>query len=237
MVNVDTVHQRVLAIANKEQRGYVTPLEFNLLANQAQGEIFESYFTEMNQAKQAAANESEYSDAIKTLNEKMSLFKTRATLVITGSFFSYPGDMHKLGTVWYTENNLLENGVEAQEITEDELLDYYQSPLTKPNVSRPLFVRREEGIRIFSETTIVSGVSCSYIKKPAKAHWGYVVTPSATGTAGEALYNASASNNFELHASEETPLVMKILGLAGIVMQKPDLVAVGASGQTGQQKQ
>ena len=36
MVRVDTVYQRVLAIANKEQRGYITPLEFNLYANQAQ---------------------------------------------------------------------------------------------------------------------------------------------------------------------------------------------------------
>ena len=30
-VNVDKVYQRVLAIANKEQRGYITPQEFNLL--------------------------------------------------------------------------------------------------------------------------------------------------------------------------------------------------------------
>ena len=43
-ISVDTVYQRVLAIANKEQRGYITPQEFNLLANQAQIEIFESYF-------------------------------------------------------------------------------------------------------------------------------------------------------------------------------------------------
>ena len=34
-VSVDTVYQRVLAIANKEQRGYITPQEFNLFANQA----------------------------------------------------------------------------------------------------------------------------------------------------------------------------------------------------------
>ena len=33
-VSVDTVYQRVLAILNKEQRGYVTPQEFNLFANQ-----------------------------------------------------------------------------------------------------------------------------------------------------------------------------------------------------------
>ena len=43
-VNIDTVYQRVLAIANKEQRGYITPQEFNLLANQAQLVIFEQYF-------------------------------------------------------------------------------------------------------------------------------------------------------------------------------------------------
>ena len=40
-VSVDTVYQRVLAILNKEQRGYITPQEFNLFANQAQMEIFE----------------------------------------------------------------------------------------------------------------------------------------------------------------------------------------------------
>ena len=45
-VSIDTVYQRVLAIANKEQRGYLTPQEFNLLANQAQMDIFEQYFYE-----------------------------------------------------------------------------------------------------------------------------------------------------------------------------------------------
>ena len=43
-VNIDNVYQKVLVIANKEQRGYITPLEFNLLANQAQQDIFEQYF-------------------------------------------------------------------------------------------------------------------------------------------------------------------------------------------------
>ena len=47
-INIDTVYQRVLTIANKEQRGYITPQEFNLIANQAQYDIFEQYFYEMN---------------------------------------------------------------------------------------------------------------------------------------------------------------------------------------------
>ena len=44
MVNVDTVYQRVLALANKEQRGYITPQEFNLLADKAQKDIINNYF-------------------------------------------------------------------------------------------------------------------------------------------------------------------------------------------------
>jgi hypothetical protein len=35
-VSVDTVYQTVLSTLNKEQRGYVTPQEFNLFAEQAQ---------------------------------------------------------------------------------------------------------------------------------------------------------------------------------------------------------
>ena len=47
-VSVNTVYSRVLVLANKEQRGYITPQEFNLLANQAQMKIFESYFYSKN---------------------------------------------------------------------------------------------------------------------------------------------------------------------------------------------
>ena len=38
-VSIDKVYQKVLAFANKEQRGYITPQEFNLFADQAQMEI------------------------------------------------------------------------------------------------------------------------------------------------------------------------------------------------------
>ena len=40
-VNINTVYQRVQSIANKEQRGYITPLEFSRFANQSQLDIFE----------------------------------------------------------------------------------------------------------------------------------------------------------------------------------------------------
>jgi len=49
MISVDSVYQKVLAIANKEQRGYITPQEFNLFAKQAQLDILEQYFYDLDQ--------------------------------------------------------------------------------------------------------------------------------------------------------------------------------------------
>jgi hypothetical protein len=41
---IDNVRNTVLSILSKDNRGYITPMEFNLYADQAQKEIFESYF-------------------------------------------------------------------------------------------------------------------------------------------------------------------------------------------------
>ena len=74
-VNIDTVYQRVLAILNKEQRGYVTPQEFNLFANQAQQDLFEQYFYDINQFGRISGNDTEYSDMLTLLNEKINIFE------------------------------------------------------------------------------------------------------------------------------------------------------------------
>ena len=76
MVNIDNVYQKVLVLTNKEQRGYITPQEFNLYANQAQLAIFEQYFYDINQFGRVAGNENEYGDMLNLLNEKVSAFKT-----------------------------------------------------------------------------------------------------------------------------------------------------------------
>ena len=75
MVNIDTVYQKVLAIANKEQRGYITPQEFNLFADYAQKDIFEKYFYDVNQFKRVPGNSTDYSNMLNNLEEKISLFE------------------------------------------------------------------------------------------------------------------------------------------------------------------
>ena len=73
-VNVNTVYTRVLAISNKEQRGYITPQEFNIFANQAQMDIFEQYFYDLNQFIRLPGNSTVHADMVKMLEEKIDIF-------------------------------------------------------------------------------------------------------------------------------------------------------------------
>lgn len=74
MVNVDTVYRTVLLIINKEQRGYITPDEFNKTAAQVQLEIFNEYFEDLNQQIRVPDNDTEYSDRVKNLQQKNCYF-------------------------------------------------------------------------------------------------------------------------------------------------------------------
>ena len=92
MVNVDTVYKTVLYILNKEQRGYITPDEFNTLGTQVQLEIFEQYFEELNQQIRVPENDSEYANRVKNLDEKIDIFKRTGSAIYNTDYFYLPND-------------------------------------------------------------------------------------------------------------------------------------------------
>ena len=72
-INVNTVYQTVLLILNKEQRGYITPSEFNSLGTQVQLEIFEKYFEDINQQIRVPQTDTDYADRVENLDEKIAI--------------------------------------------------------------------------------------------------------------------------------------------------------------------
>jgi|TARA_R110000772_G_scaffold80005_4_gene171010 hypothetical protein len=285
-VSVDTVYQRVLAIANKEQRGYITPQEFNLFANQAQLDVFEQYFYDINQFNRVPGNDTEYSNMLDLLNEKISIFQKyqQSVSLDSSAIGTLPSDVYRLGTVMYTGATY---PIELDEISQSDVLDLEKSALTRAKLSRPYYTRQTKTtIKIYpsilsSSTAVVNGtisgatalvvdgqssnrsitvddtvtgtgvsgtvtvvslidqnnlvlsssqsisndvsltftpsVKCNYVDKPTTASFDYTIVN------GEALYNSTNSVDFELHESEETELVLKILELAGISIEDPQL--------------
>jgi len=97
---IDTVYQRVLALANKEQRGYITPQEFNLLAGKAQNDIFEMYFHDYKTALLSPGNQSKTSDDIDTIREKIAMHRVVGDSVTTEGVLGGGSQIHWLENVY-----------------------------------------------------------------------------------------------------------------------------------------
>jgi len=166
-VSVDTVYQRVLAIANKEQRGYITPQEFNLFANQAQLDIFEQYFYDVNQFVRAPGNDTEYSNMIDLINEKIAIFQKYQQSISTidsSGIATLPTDVYRLGTIMYTGGTY---PIELDEVSQNDVLDLEKAPLTRANLNRPYFTRQSKTtiklypLSLASSTAVVNGAISS----------------------------------------------------------------------------
>ena len=213
-VSIDTVYQKVLAITNKEQRGYITPQEFNLFADQVQMDIFEQYFYDINQFNRIPGNNTEYADMLTILEEKISIFKNIKLLNYQSPYYQKPREIYRVGS--------LETGYgEIEQVTHREYLTMSLSPLARPTLKRAVFVDTPLGFRVYP--TFTNNVHCHYIRKPKNATWGYSVI-------GEnALYDATKSQDFQLHPSEENNLIIKILALAGVSLSDPGLYQIASA--------
>ncbi len=217
-ISVDTVYKTVLLILNKEQRGYMTPDEFNKIATQVQLETFENYFESLNQQLRVPDNDSEYADRIKNIDEKIAIFKKYATATYSTDHFTLPADLYRLGTVVYKDE------IEAQLIQRNDLLYVNKSPLTKPTEKYPVYLYEDEKLYL-KPATIASDISVSYVKKPANVIWNFEIP------AGQNYYQyvANGSQDFELDPSEQPEVILKILLYAGVVIKDPQIVQVAAS--------
>jgi hypothetical protein len=212
-ISVDTVYKTVLLILNKEQRGYMTPDEFNKTATQVQLETFENYFESLNQQLRVPDNDSEYADRVKNIDEKIAIFKRYATAPYQTDHFTLPSDLYRLGTVVYKDE------IEAQLIQRNDLLYVNQSPLTKPTEQYPLYLYEDNKLYL-KPNDIISNISVSYVKKPADVIWNFEI-PS-----GQNYYQyiATGSQDFELDVSEQPEVIIKILLYAGVVVKDYNLV-------------
>ena len=215
MILIDTVYQKVLALANKEQRGYVTPQEFNLLADRAQKEIFENYFHDIKTAQMKPKNQTDYADDVEMIEEKLGDFIATITAWSSTPTFGLSGDIYKLISIQ-------RNGNEVTELNQKEILYTENNPLTAATLNRSVYVRSSGGgITLYPSPTGSESITLTYYRQPSSPSWGYIIVNE------KALYNSNQTTNFELHATEEELIVSRILQLAGIITMKPGIVEIG----------
>tara|TARA_B110000483_G_scaffold92826_1_gene114414 strand:- start:524 stop:1261 length:738 start_codon:yes stop_codon:yes gene_type:complete len=232
-INVNTVYQTVLMILNKEQRGYMTPTEFNTVATQVQLEVFEKYFDDLNQQLRIPQADTDYADRQENIDEKIAIFKTFGDALYTTdgslSYFELPiDDAYTEEVVFYRLGNVLYNDEKVvQRLDRHEFYYANQSRLTKPTTINPAYLYENQKLFV-KPTSIIDKIKVDYIKKPKDVVWGFTV-----GGLGQYQSDRNSqtttSVDFELHISEQSEVILKVLLYAGIVIRDPQIVQAAAA--------
>lgn len=237
MVNVNTVYTTVLYILNKEQRGYITPSEFNSLAVQVQNEIFESYFPDGNQLNRQnqnnTQNDTEFFNMFKDTAYKLYPFEREAQFTYDatndGWYFNSLNSIFKLGEIMshYTTTNPNYESI-TQLTSRSDYTKITKSKLTAPTVQYPIAITTQSTTNIspFTQSVLLLKVNpkpdkllINCIFTPSNPQWGF--TP---GAMGQYIYSPSTSTDFELDISEQTNLIIGILKYAGVIVKDPEIV-------------
>jgi hypothetical protein len=239
MINI--IRNTVLSIISKDNNGYLTPEEFNLLSRQAQLEIFTQYMYDLNNAinKQNARlnGGSGYSNVPAQLTEVLDRFLVEDVLAYDGTTLKFymPSDnpaqpdepaAYKVERLTYNESR------EIEKVSHTKALNLVASNLTAPTLLFPVYTLNENGtsgqasIQVYPTSIGAGDVTISYLRYPRDPKWTYT---SLTG--GEALFNQSASDfqDFEIPISDSVRLVILICKYAGVSVREGDVVTAMAN--------
>ena len=236
MVNINTVYTTVLYILNKEQRGYVTPAEFNSLATLVQDEIFESYFPDGNQVNRQnqnnTQNDTEFFNMFKDISYKLYPFERTASFTynagagILGWEYTGTGTIFKLGEIISTYNTTNPQYDSITELaSQSDFSKITRSTLTAPTMQYPLCTtgtgpNNSVLIKVSPQPNVLN---VNALFTPIAPEWKFTV-----GSLGQYIY-ANTSVNFELDISEQTNLIIGILKYCGLIINDPTIIQSAAA--------
>lgn len=208
-ININDVYKAVLVVLDQNKRGPLAPTEFNKIANQAQQEIYTEYLDELNLLLRQLKTDVAYADRVAILDEKISLFKNTVSQTLNNSTVTLPANVNEIGSIIYTGGKI---DREAERIQKAEVYTINQSPLTSPTSYFPVYTYEDNVVTLYPN--LGSGtIDVNYLTFPSEAKWAFTVSEEF----GNYIYDPVTSVDFEIHKLDQTLLVSKILGYAGVL--------------------
>ncbi len=224
--SIQIVHDTLLDLANKDQQGFVSDLEFNKFAQIAQLNIYNGLFDELKDAKRlsrAGFNPTRDKSRIKRIQEDLSYFSKKATVTKSSSVFNKPDDLSRIISVSTAGSILLDQSTKKPiEICYDEekIERILISTLSAPTDDFPIALVSDD-IHVFP--TSVNKIEIRYYKIPQGRN-----TSDGERSASQPAFAPSGTLiDFELPEHYTADLIYEIAKMIGLNLRDNDIVAYG----------
>ena len=231
MASIDKVYKTVKNLANKEQKGFITPAVFNRFAVIAQQNIYNELFTELVDAKKISRQNldpgRDKSVRKRTL-EDLSPFVTRLHDYKTGekNIFYKPDNFSRLISISLGGSERYNvNKVNIEIVYDVEKMDrILGSNLSSPTKEFPVALISDE-IEVFPDT--IKYIDITYYRKPGGQTFSGSYTDLGDGQNLEVM-NPESTVNFMLPEHYSSELVYEIAKLIGLSINDSGMVQVAS---------
>jgi hypothetical protein len=247
MASVNTVYTALKNLANKDQRGFITPAVFNSFAGVAQLNVYNSLFDKFalgNAARTRQLSGERETAPLKQIREDLARFAKESTISQTSSTdqtFAKPADLGRIisaktfGTFVLSQTT----SIPIDLIYDEAKIEYIlRSTLSVPTETRPVALVSDV-LEVYP--TSIKKIKLRYYKlpqslmpstltrNPSSPTFDYVVIN------GVEVYNPGASRDFELPDQYVPELVIEIAKMIGVNLRDSEVYAYAAQGQQSNQ--
>lgn len=196
--------------SNKRQNGYVSPSDFNNLAPIAQMSVINDRLGNVKKYQPHDPTPNYGFGLNQKIREELRPLLVKPTVTaVTAGVATIPADYLYYDTISVA-------GKQAQEATEDEILELNNSLIKPPSTTYPKFVLHSNGINMYPTT--IASILLSYLRKPATPIWNYTIVND------EPVYNPSGSQNFETGETTHLEICALILSWVGVHLNMGEIV-------------
>lgn len=228
--NIVKVYEAVRELANKDQRGFVTPASFNKFAHQAQLNLFNNMFSEFEQSRASSRrgiNAKGDKSRTKRLQEDLSFYSVTDELEKTNSesFFrkySLDPDVSRIISISTAGGSLLGNStrVPIDIVYDEEKIERILiSDLNKPTEDYPVALV-SDNIEVFPES--INKIFVRYYRVPRGRAVDGAFSDNVPSLSS-ALSNQSTAVHFDMPEHYEPELALEIAKMIGLHLRDADM--------------
>tara|TARA_Y100000114_G_scaffold75317_1_gene69071 strand:+ start:4868 stop:5641 length:774 start_codon:yes stop_codon:yes gene_type:complete len=235
-MSIDEIYRLVQTFANKEQRGFITPSDFNLLAKQAELELINKRIEILQEKSQAKKISGVMEESLTPEIAEQDLapflittqYKTKLVPITSGySEAEVIVDSETLLVkeifILPDENLGINSHIPLELVSSENINKILRSSLVKPSVDFPVGLMSGDvnstqlKIKIFPDN-IENVIVHAYMYPKRSPNWSYVTV------AGKPVHDPSTSSQFNLPSRTHGEIVIKILEYLGVNLREISLI-------------
>lgn len=202
-MTVDTVYKIMQFAVNKNQNGYLTPDQFNLVINQAQNSYMAWLLGETQQYQYQVGQPRVQYSLNENTRQKIQPFINTVTLSISSGFSAYPIDYQVTDTMTSSD------GVNRIRYAANNKLYSFLKSKIDPVATNPIYVLAKTGFNFYPNT--LSSAILSYISVPTTIVWAFTLDGN-----GRPVYNPLLSVNPKWYDSDMLEIIVRGLRLVDV---------------------